>query len=137
MIALPQRPAGRWAISFADMTLLIACILMLGWRPMAGDRHGSAPAREQRVAADRLFLDNEALLSTRGQRELRSLVRAIPVGASVQISVGIGAHGTLRLDAWELAAARTAALARRLGPARQITLAAPQPGRADVVIVWR
>ena len=118
-------PARRWAVSFADLALLIACTLMLGWRP-----DGANGAAEDRVIivanlpVAAMFVSGEAMLSARGLALLAPQRRSVANGARVSVTVGMGAAGSARLDAWELAAARTAVIARALGDQR-VVLAAP------------
>jgi hypothetical protein len=136
MLSEPPVPSTRrWAISLADLALLIACTLLLGWRPDAGrapsDRRGVI---EHRIAAEALFIVDEAQLSIAGERRLRAILRPMPAVARVQVSIGYGAGGSQRLDAWELAAARTAMIGRRFGTMRPMILAAPQPDSTQVLI---
>jgi hypothetical protein len=120
-------PARRWAISFADLALLIACTLMLGWRPAATADGATDVAAsvlaEQPVAA--MFVPGEAMLSARGLALLAPAQRVVADGGRVWVAVGMGPVGSQRLDAWELAAARTAVIARALGSER-VVLAAPE-----------
>jgi hypothetical protein len=136
--AIVPPPGRRWAISFADLALLIACSLLLGWRPEAGQpTSATTAAREQRLPVSMVFVDGEALLSVRGERQLQATVRQFPADARLRISVGAVGAGSQRLDQWELAAARTAVIARRLRPVRAIDLAAPEPGSPHVTISAR
>lgn len=116
---------ARWALSFADL-----CLLLLGFfvllQTAQGDREralagiGSyfgaieAPMQADLPARD-LFEPGEALLGAAGRAALIEAAR--PLAASrdiVQIqSIGIEA-GERRFDAWDLAAARLGAVARAL-----------------------
>ncbi len=121
-------PARRWAVSFADLALLIACTLMLGWRPAGADADTAEAASESAlltaapVAA--MFIEGEAMLSARGAALLAPTRQVIANGGRVRITVGAALAGSQRLDAWELAAARTAVIARSLG-ADRVSLEAP------------
>jgi hypothetical protein len=121
-----QPRARRWAVSFADLALLIACTLMLGWRPDAG---AATTVPEDRavllsVPVADLFEPGEAMLAADAHQRLAPARAALARGQRLAISVGSGGRGSARLDAWELAAARTAVLARTLGGDR-LDLSAP------------
>lgn len=131
MMGRSQPRARRWAVSFADLSLLIACTLMLGWRPGAADPQRAQAAVEAsllELPTAALFVDGEAMLSDAAVDALAAARAAIASGERVKLSVGAGTAGSARLDAWELAAARTAALARQLGAA-QVQLSAPTGDR--------
>jgi len=118
----------RWALSFADL-----CLLLLGFfvllqanqatrdRALAGigTYFGAieTPRRIDLVAAT-LFEPGEALLNEAGRARLAALARSLGTsGEIVQIqSIGLDA-GTRRFDAWDLAAARLGAVARALSAA--------------------
>lgn len=128
-------PQRRWALSLADLALLIACILLLSVRT----GHGIAPqtsaiARPQTIAISRLFAPGEAVLQSGAADDLR---RIIGLQRRVTVRVAMDASASARLDAWELAAARTAAIARalRASPTGQhltLRLDAPIPNGAVV-----
>lgn len=124
-------PARRWAVSFADLALLIACTLMLGWRPAAtaAGGTGAAPVVLVTLPVATLFVPGEAMLRADAEAQLAPARRVLAAGGQISIRVGSGGRqrGSRRLDAWELAAARTAVLARHLGAAR-VTLGAPDEG---------
>ena len=109
--------APRWAISFADLgLLLLGCFVLLHAMESAKPKvAGSAAIGEPTsgyLAAD-LFERGEARLTERGRALLAGLGRA-SAGRNVSIvSTGIGEGGS-RLDRFELAAARSAAVARTL-----------------------
>lgn len=116
---------ARWALSFADL-----CLLLLGFfvllQANAGTRDqtlaglnsyfGRLEAPKQAdVAADRLFEPGEALLSEIGRAALVRTARPLLAGdgpISIQ-SIGMAA-GEHRFDAWDLSAARLGAVARAL-----------------------
>lgn len=107
--------APRWAVSFADLgLLLLACFVLLHAlhqaRPDAGATEATAGAT---LAAADLFEPGEARLTETGKAEIAALARRAG-GARVEVT-GIGAaERNDRLDAFELAAARAAAVARAL-----------------------
>jgi len=126
MIARQARQhRSRWALSFADL-----CLLLLGFfallqanqntRDQAlagiGNYFGAleTPLQADLVALD-LFEPGEALLSADGRSAL--LKAAQPFSKTTQTihiqSIGIDA-GERRFDAWDLAAARLGAVARTL-----------------------
>lgn len=113
----PLTGARRWSIALADISLLIACAMLL---TPAGDGAAVAarvPALNMPVA--QLFEPGEAVLRSGASARLHRLTPG-----RYAISVGSAGAASARLDAWELAAARTAALARTLGP-RAVLLEAP------------
>lgn len=111
----------RWALSFADLCLLLlGFFIVLQARPdrarlAAGLRGamGGHDARQIDAAADPLFEPDEALLNARGRTFATDVARRAGTAAITIESRGI-ARATGRFDGWELAAARTAALARAL-----------------------
>lgn len=115
----------RWAISFADL-----CLLLLGFfvllqanqanrdETLAGLNayFGAIEApRQLDLPADRLFLPGEALLNEAGRAELvRSARPFFSEKGLIRIqSLGLAA-GEHRFDAWDLSAARLGAVARAL-----------------------
>lgn len=113
--------APRWAVSFADLgLLLIGCFVMLN--AMHGARSGPArggaaavpsmPADESWPAGD-LFDSGEARLRPDARMNLRAAGRRW-AGRPIRILSRGAAEGGARLDRFELAAARSAAVARAL-----------------------
>jgi hypothetical protein len=125
--------ARRWAISFADLALLIACTLMLGWRS-AGTETSATRNRVMLVAVPvaTMFVEGEAMLHPDGLAALGPAQRVVDNGGQVHVAVGMTQAGSRRLDAWELAAARTAAVARDLGVDRVILDAPTNDGQVHV-----
>lgn len=136
----------RWAVSFADLTMLLLAFFVLlhagnsqiaaaGARAAFSSR-GAAPALLDSPAS-RLFEPGEARL-TRGAREGLAAIgrRAGRSGQRVVIeSDGRELTGG-RFDAWELAAARAAAVARALSeagmPEEKITILMPHERSGEV-----
>jgi flagellar motor protein MotB len=110
----------RWAVSFADLVLLLlGCFVLLhameAQRPKADAAslpRASAPAG-QLLVADSLFEAGEARLTEAGRARILALASALRGGGVTVSGRGVGEAGS-RLDRFELAAARTAAVARAL-----------------------
>ncbi|HKX35916.1 MAG TPA: flagellar motor protein MotB [Rhizorhapis sp.] len=117
---------GRWALSFADL-----CLLLLGFFVLLNASGNSAeeaalqlsryfgPVKDdsafQSIPASRLFQRGEAMLTPAGRAQLHRIgAEAHRKQRLVRIaSVGEDKAGR-RFDRWELAAARLAAAARAL-----------------------
>jgi flagellar motor protein MotB len=134
-------PVPRWAVSFADLILLLlGCFVMLhameAARPKAApspDPPASEPAMRYR-AAD-LFEPGEARLRSEALEQLRAAGTSL--GRIRIVSRGSG-EGSNRLDRFELAAARTAAVARVLRAAGVVEVAiemndAASPGGVQTI----
>jgi flagellar motor protein MotB len=110
----------RWTVSFADLVLLLlGCFVLLhameARRPKADAASVPRPAAPagQLLAADSLFEAGEARLTEAARTRLFALAVSLR-GSGVTVSGrGVGEAG-LRHDRFELAAARTAAVARAL-----------------------
>lgn len=142
-----MRPVSvpRWTVSFADLVLLLLAFFVLlqanGGRVVAAAARAAfsdAPIDAPLLAAPAasLFEPGEARLTSRARAELSRLAAAAPErGTVVVTSEGRNADAH-RFDGWELAAARTAALARALaegGVAEQrivIRMPAHESGKA-------
>lgn len=132
----PERQ--RWALSFADLCLVLLGFLLL-LQAHKGDpaalgaglraAFGAAPPRQIEEAASPLFEPGEAVLIEPARQRFVAMGRdAAAGGALVHVdSIGTDADAR-RFDAWELAAARTAAIARAI---QQGGLAA---GRIDLAV---
>jgi flagellar motor protein MotB len=117
-----MRALPRWSISFADLALLLLCFFVL---LQAGDRQqvaagaraafGDVPIRGPLLdeTAARLFEPGEARLTVAARLRILDLARSAGASPLTVHSNGRDAAAS-RFDAWELAAARTAALARAL-----------------------
>jgi hypothetical protein len=109
----------RWAVSFADLgLLLLGCFVLLhameARRPTAAAGSASvAVARGEVLIADEYFEPGDARLTEAGKARLAVLADRLAGGGVEIVSRGVGAGGP-RLDRFELGAARTAALARAL-----------------------
>lgn len=111
----------RWALSFADLCLLLlGFFVLLQAKPNAN--HLSAGLRAAFGArADAALQDNanawfesgEAVLTPQGHKILDDFAHATGGGALIVSSRGTEPKAA-RFDGWELAAARTAAVAREL-----------------------
>ncbi|MDQ8757181.1 flagellar motor protein MotB [Sphingosinicella sp. LHD-64] len=113
-------PVPRWAVSFADLGLvLIACFVMLNAmqaaRPKAdAGTRAESEARPGRVlSATQMFEPGEARLTPAALTELRAEGRRW-AGRPIRIVSRGAAEGNARLERFELAAARSAAAARAL-----------------------
>ncbi len=119
--SIAQRPnAQRWAISLADVSLLLACVLYT-----SGGRDTAKSQPEQMIAElhpEQIFEPGEARLSENGRIAVKQLAHKIPAHTRPVVSVPMiatrgfdGAFvGATRMDDWELAAARTAAIGRAI-----------------------
>lgn len=122
---MTRAPRSRWALSFADL-----CLLLLGFfvllqasqatrdQALSGlNRYFGAMQLPQQVdlAADTLFAPGEALLSEDGRAHLGKAVRPFLTGKSAIRVQSLGlAPGEQRFDSWDLSAARLGAVARAL-----------------------
>jgi len=116
---------SRWAISFADLLLLLLGFFVM--LQASGQRRdamlaqvrqqfgGRALARATEMRASELFLPGEALLTLAGEARLAALAGRF---ASSRTRLEISSQGTdpgrQRFDSWDLAAARLGAVARAL-----------------------
>ncbi|WP_114954171.1 flagellar motor protein MotB [Sphingosinicella terrae] len=123
--------APRWAISFADLALLLlGCFVMLhAMRPPTSAPTAAATIDAALVAdlqADLLFEPGEARLTAAGAARLRALAEG-QSGRPLQLASRGGTQSGARLDAFELAAARAAAVARVLGIDGRYVTVQPRP----------
>lgn len=121
-VAVTRR--GRWALSFADL-----CLLLLGFFVLlhanagrqqeivggVAEQFGAPAGKSEQFAAAALFQPGEALLSDAGKVQIAALGKRYAKGRQVlEIrSVGLD-RSTNRFDGWDLAAARLGSLARAL-----------------------
>ncbi len=116
--------SARWALSFADLCLVLLAFLLLlqahrGDPAVLGASIRSAfgapsmPSLEEQVAP--LFQPGEAVLLTNARVHFTALGREAANGRYLVHVESIGTDGhAQRFDAWELAAARAAAIARAI-----------------------
>lgn len=120
-----RAPRARWALSFADLSLLLLGFFVLLQanqatrdKALAGlnTYFGAMQAPHQAdIAAERLFAPGEALLSPEGRTHLLKEARSFAAGKSAIRVQSLGlAPGQQRFDAWDLSAARLGAVARAL-----------------------
>jgi len=110
-------PVPRWAVSFADLILLLlGCFVLLhameAARPRTIAAASAAPAAGGWRAAD-LFQPGEAVLKPAARAALRAQGRRLAGRAVGIVSSGTAEAGG-RLDRFELSAARAAAIGRAL-----------------------
>ena len=140
---------ARWAVSFADLSLLLLGFFVLLQanqttrdQALAGLNTyfaGMQAPHQADLPADQLFAPGEALLSVEGKARLLAAARPFADGKSVVRVQSLGmAHGEYRFDAWDLSAARLGAVARALvaggiapGRIRIAGLAEPDPDAKD------
>ncbi len=112
--------APRWAVSFADLgLLLLGCFIYLHAVERIRLDASSTTASEipsQQWAADTLFEQGEAVLTASGRDLLQREAERQPARLLI-VSRGMGSGGT-RLDGFELAAARAAAVSRVFAASR-------------------
>lgn len=137
----------RWAVSFADLCLLLLGFFVLvqahqsrpdrlsaGLRSAFGGKAAALPGGDYR--ANEIFQRGEAILVPQAVIRLARIGgEAQAAGASVRVvSAGVDG-GTHRFDRWELAAARAAAVARALRSGgldeRRIMLSMPSAAVGD------
>lgn len=116
---------NRWAVSFADLLLLLLAFFVLlqasGARRDAllsqvSQQFGGKPMQQGvELRADTLFVAGEAMLTPAGRGQLSAVARRF---ARAPGGVEIRSHGSdrarQRFDEWDLAAARLGAVARAL-----------------------
>lgn len=116
---------SRWAISFADLALLLLGFFVLlqasgsqrqdvlsGVSAQFGAKPMTAVAR---LRASELFVPGEAMLSPAGTARILEIGRRFAAsGQGVEVTSAGQDDDTRRFDAWDLAAARLGAVARTL-----------------------
>ncbi|WP_097092166.1 flagellar motor protein MotB [Novosphingobium sp. Chol11] len=123
--AASQARRNRWAVSFADLLLLLLGFFIL--LQASGQKRdamlaqvrqqfgGRAVAKDMELRAAELFLPDEALLSGQGRAALARVAAGLKSGSG---RIDISSLGTdparRRFDPWDLAAARLGAVAREL-----------------------
>lgn len=115
---------GRWAISFADLCLLLLGFFVLLQANSSRQREvmneiarqfGAPQAVSERLVAKQIFQPGEAMLTPAGMARLAAIARTHGrETGSIEIhSIGQD-RVTTRYDGWDLAAARLGAVARTL-----------------------
>jgi flagellar motor protein MotB len=139
----------RWALSFADLSLLLlGFFVLLQAKPdanhlSAGLRaaFGARPDAAITAQANIWFEPGEAVLTAQGHKSIEDFSRE-----NHETNLIVSSHGTepdaARFDGWELAAARTAAVARDLNKAgvtqNQIAIAIdPATGGGQTIKIAR
>ena len=123
--AASQARRNRWAVSFADLLLLLLGFFIL--LQASGQKRdamlaqvrqqfgGRAVAKDMELRAAALFLPDEALLSDQGRAAVARVAAGLRSGSG---RIDISSLGTdparRRFDPWDLAAARLGAVAREL-----------------------
>ena len=123
--AASQARRNRWAVSFADLLLLLLGFFIL--LQASGQKRdamlaqvrqqfgGRAVAKDMELRAAELFLPDEALLSDQGRAAVARVAAGLRSGSG---RIDISSLGTdparRRFDPWDLAAARLGAVAREL-----------------------
>lgn len=114
---------SRWALSFADLLLLLLGFFVM--LQASGQRRdtmlaqvrqqfgGRAVAQATELRAAELFAPGEAFLTPQGQARLMALSARLGQG-KLEISSRGSDAGRQRFDGWDLAAARLGAVARAL-----------------------
>lgn len=116
---------NRWAVSFADLLLLLLGFFVLlqasgGKRDamlanVAQQFGGRTVRQAQELRADKLFVLGEALLTPAGRRRIGQVARGL---RDQHIDTELDSFGfersSGRFDQWDLAAARLGAVARAL-----------------------
>lgn len=135
-------PVPRWAVSFADLILLLlGCFVLLHAMESARPKAATAtpsPVESQSLQAAALFERGEARLTRAGEATLATAARRW-AGRDIRILGSGTGEDSGRLDRFELAAARTAAVARALRDTR-VSLEmrdAPSPGGQTIEILAR
>lgn len=122
--------SGRWALSFADLCLLLLGFFVLLHATQEQDRKralasigaefgnsggAAAEAEPLRLPADSLFVPREAMLTPKGREVITAFANEAKArGQSFQLSSTGMAERSGRFDAWDLASARLGAVARAL-----------------------
>jgi flagellar motor protein MotB len=120
-------PIPRWAVSFADLTMLLLAYFVLlhigdertvmaGARAAFAGKAAAGPLFEAPAAA--MFEPGEARLKPEARLRLAGAARKAAAGRARLVVASAGrAPAASRFDGWELGAARAAAVARALADA--------------------
>lgn len=121
--------SNRWVLSFADL-----CLVLLGFfvmlhaqksdqtqlsqtmRKAFGNRQVVPGMQSEAIATGPMFEPAEAVLKPESRARFQKLGRdALISGEHIRLISAGRDQGSIRLDAWELSAARTTAIARAIG----------------------
>jgi flagellar motor protein MotB len=120
--------APPWALSFADLCLLLLGFFVMlhaqsghqtqvvqGIKQALGGGHSVKSSQHHEIDPAKLFEPGEALLRPQAREQIQALGRHAALSrTTVRIeSIGVD-RAAKRFDGWELAAARTAAIARTM-----------------------
>lgn len=116
---------NRWAVSFADLLLLLLGFFVLlqasgGKRDamlanVAQQFGGRTVRQAQELRADKLFVSGEALLTPAGRQRIRQMAQGLKGRKEDTELDSFGFEPSSgRFDQWDLAAARLGAVARAL-----------------------
>jgi hypothetical protein len=155
MIRAPRR--ARWALSFADLCLLLLGFFVLlqahskrdsalaGINAYFRDGGTGARAIDADIPATMLFVPNEAMLTPAGRARHGTIAQdVLESGGVLRISSQGTDPGTARFDGWDLASARLGAVARALiqagFPANRVRIEGPdsdfvQGGKAQTLMI--
>jgi len=140
---------SRWALSFADLCLLLLGFFVLlqahrqtgGEHALAGiNAYFGSGGRQSRIDADipatELFVPEQAMLTTAGRARIIAIAREARIsGSAIHISSRGTDAGTARFDGWDLASARVGAVARGFAQAElqpdRIRIAGPDSDFAE------
>ena len=149
--AVASARRNRWALSFADLLLLLLGFFVL--LQASGSRRdamlaqvsarfgGKLSGRTIELRAADIFLPDEAMLNPAGRKRLAALVGEAGAQAIELQSAGFD-QSSRRFDDWDLAAARLGAVARALRTGRtapgRLTIrgldeAQPQSGQGQLI----
>ncbi|MGD9812300.1 MAG: flagellar motor protein MotB [Sphingobium sp.] len=115
---------SRWAVSFADLALLLLGFFVLLHASVGrqqevvsgvAQQFGADVGTRDQMAASRLFQPGEAMLSQTGRADVAAFAARHAKGSAMLELRSVGLDkATNRFDSWDLAAARLGALARAL-----------------------
>ena len=142
---------ARWAISFADLSLLLLGFFVLLQANQASRDQalaglntyfaGMRAPHQADLPAEQLFAPGEALLSPAGRARLVAAARPFAGENSIVRVQSLGlAQGEYRFDSWDLSAARLGAVARALvkagiAPDRVRIAGLAEPDKADAAVL--
>lgn len=141
-----MRP-NRWALSLADLTLLmLAMMALVANYPDAAKKGAEMNAILLELGSDEVFVAGEAMLTSKGKSAFeKALGKHRAPNIVFAVSVSDSGSPTQRLDSWELAAARTAVIGRYIAakgvPPKNIKLNTPDilsnPDQEGKIIIER